>query len=81
MTIMEEIRHFLEQQKYLDNGQYFDEKASLTENGVIDSIGMMKLVGFLEDRYGIVIEDDDLMPENFDCLRAITDYVNALRPK
>lgn len=78
MTIMEEIRHFMEQKKYFDNGSNFDENASLTESGVIDSVGMMALVGFLEDRYGIKIEDEDLMPENFDCLRAITDYVNSL---
>ena len=78
MTIMEEIRHFMEQKKYLDNGSNFDENASLTESGVIDSVGMMELVGFLEDRYGIKIEDEDLMPENFDSLRAVTDYVNAL---
>lgn len=48
---------------------------SLLETGTIDSMGVLQLVAFLESTYGIKVEDDDLMPENFDTIAAITSFV------
>ena len=39
--------------------------------GIIDSLGIMKLVQFLEAEFGVVIDDDELLPENFETLDAI----------
>jgi acyl carrier protein len=48
---------------------------SLLESGVIDSMGVLQLVAFLESTHGIKISDDDLMPENFDTIGAIAAFV------
>ena len=48
---------------------------SLLESGVIDSMGVLQLVAFLEATHGIKVADDDLMPENFDTIGAITVFV------
>ena len=48
---------------------------SLLESGVIDSMGVLQLVAFLESAHGITIRDDDLMPENFDTIGAIAAFV------
>lgn len=48
---------------------------SLLESGIIDSMGVLQLVAFLESTYGIKVEDDDLMPENFDTIAAITSFI------
>ena len=50
---------------------------SLLETGTLDSVGVMQLVAFLETTYGIKVEDDDLMPENFDTLAAISSFVRG----
>ena len=48
---------------------------SLLESGTIDSMGVLQLVGFIEQTYGITVEDDDLMPENFDTIAAIVSFI------
>ena len=48
---------------------------SLIEAGVIDSTGVLELVAFLEERFGIAVDDADIVPENLDSLAAIARYV------
>ena len=49
----------------------------LLANGVIDSLGLFRIVEFVENEYGIEIPDDELLPENFETLRAIGRMVDA----
>lgn len=51
----------------------------LLANGIIDSHGLMELVGFIEQRYGISVSDDDLLPENFQSLSHIEAFVERKR--
>lgn len=53
------------------------ETESLVESGIIDSVGIMKLVDYLEKDLRIKITDDDLLPENFDTLDAIAALVQT----
>ena len=76
MSIGDVVTRFLLDEKYIGSGEALDESDSLLERGVIDSVGVLKLVAFLEETYGIEIEEDDLMPENFDSLIAISNYVS-----
>ena len=76
MSIGDVVTRFLLDEKYIGSGEALDESDSLLERGVIDSMGVLKLVAFLEETYGIEIEEDDLMPENFDSLIAISNYVS-----
>jgi len=55
--------------------QSIEPDESLLERGVIDSTGVLELVGFLEERYGIQVADGDITTENLDTLRAIGAYV------
>jgi acyl carrier protein len=48
---------------------------SLLTSGIVDSHGVMELVGFLEQRYGISVDDADLTPENFDNVASIESFV------
>lgn len=48
---------------------------SLLTSGIVDSHGVMELVGFLEQRYGIAVDDADLTPENFDNVVSIEAFV------
>ena len=45
---------------------------SLVETGVIDSVGILKLVTFIEKTFSVKIGDDELLPENFDTLDDVT---------
>jgi acyl carrier protein len=49
--------------------------ASLIESGLIDSTGVLELVDFLEETFGIRVEDDELLPENLDSIASIVRFV------
>ena len=51
---------------------------SLLETGVLDSLSLLRLVVFIQERFGIVVNDVDLVPENFDTVDAICAYLRPL---
>ena len=51
---------------------------SLLETGVLDSLSLLRLVVFIQERFGITVDDVDLVPEHFDSVDAICAY---LRPR
>ncbi len=54
-----------------------DVEESLFEAGVIDSFGMMDLIGELEKAFGIRVPDADMVPRKFETLAKVAAYVNA----
>jgi acyl carrier protein len=50
---------------------------SLLETGILDSLGLLRLVVFIQERFGIVVDDVDLVPENFDSVDAICAYLRS----
>ena len=51
------------------------DKDSFLEKGVIDSTGILELVAFLEERFGVKIEDEELIPENLDSVNNLNDIL------
>lgn len=49
--------------------------ASLLGSGLIDSTGVLELVAFLEERYAIKVEDEEVIPQNLDSVNNLTAYV------
>jgi len=58
-----------------EDNKTLSETDSLLETGVIDSTGVLELVAFIEETYGIKVEDEEIMPENLDSVVNITAYV------
>jgi acyl carrier protein len=54
-----------------------DPDTSFLEKGIIDSTGVMELVAFLEETFGFRVEDDEIVPANFDSIRRLADYVRS----
>jgi acyl carrier protein len=55
-------------------------ETSLLGSGILDSLSLLRLVVFLEERFGITLDDADLLPENFDSVNAICAYLRAREP-
>lgn len=51
------------------------EDESLLESGLIDSLGIMKLLAFIEEKFEIKVSDEELIPENFETLSAIEQLI------
>ncbi len=78
-TIEESVRQLMIDRAWLEQQDSVSDTDSLVEHGVIDSLTMMELIGFLERTYEIQVTDDELIPENFETLSAIAGFVEQKR--
>jgi acyl carrier protein len=53
----------------------------LLESGILDSLSLLQLVVFLEERFGITVGDADLLPQNFETVNTICAYLRAREPE
>lgn len=73
--IASHIRSFLVERFPTARSRAIDDDDQLLANGILDSLGVLDVVAFLEREFGITITDDDLVPEHFDTLRRLTAFV------
>jgi acyl carrier protein len=59
-----------------DNGRLQDD-ASFLEEGILDSTGVLELVMFVEETLGVTVEDEEIVPENFDSVERLACYVRV----
>jgi len=68
------IKSFLTQQFPMTKNVSNDEP--LLTNGLIDSLGILEVVSFVENEFGIVVSDEDLLPENFGSIHSLSNFVH-----
>ena len=71
----DKVRKFIETNFYVPEGETLADEASLIDRGVIDSTGVLELIGFLQDEYKIEVADDEMVPENLDSIGRIDAYL------
>jgi acyl carrier protein len=75
MNYVDTVRKFVVENFLFGDSSTLNDDTSFLEDGVIDSTGILELVFFLEETYGIKVEDDELLPENLDTLRNIEAFL------
>jgi acyl carrier protein len=75
VEITERIRGFVVENFLLGAGENLKNDDSFLAQGIIDSTGVLELVGLVEETYEIEVGDDELTPENFDSIDRIAGYV------
>lgn len=78
----QDLRHFI-----VDNflfgdqsGRFaFSDTDSLQELGIVDSTGVLELVCHLQERYGIAVADEELVPDNLDSVDRIARFIDRKR--
>ena len=68
------IKTFLAQQFPMTKNVSNEEP--LLTNGLIDSLGILEVVSFVENEFGIIVSDEDLLPENFGSIHSLTNFVH-----
>lgn len=68
------LRYLQENFLFSDDGKLGNDD-SLMETGVLDSTGVLELIAFLEGTFEIVVEDEEMLPENLDSIARIGEYV------
>ena len=74
------VRHYiLENLLFSDDGSELPNDASLLDRGIIDSTGVLEVVMFLEEAFGIRVKASEMLPENFDSVNNIVNFVQRLK--
>lgn len=73
----EQIRRFVLTTARSKGVTQVTDDQSLMVNGIIDSLGIFRLVAFLEENFSVRIGDDDIVHENFQSINEIHRFVAA----
>jgi|WetSurMetagenome_2_1015567.scaffolds.fasta_scaffold96152_2 acyl carrier protein len=73
--IQKTVKDFIQQNFIFDPNIVVAEDESLLETGVIDSTGVLELIGYLEEKYQCTFEDNELIGENFDTVLKISKFL------
>lgn len=76
MTNESKVRSFiLENYLFTDDQNELKDEDSLLDRGIIDSTGIMEVIFFLEDEFGVQVEDEEMIPENLDSVKNIVRFI------
>jgi len=79
MNIEEKIRDYIAKNLlFSSDGFKYDDDASFLEEGIVDSQGVMELVLFVEETFGVKVEDRDIIPDHFDSVSKLAAFVRRL---
>jgi len=70
-----QIREFILEKFPLARKQQLKDTDALLETGILDSLGVLDLVSYMEQKFSIVVADDELVPENFQSVATMAAYV------
>ena len=80
MEVENEIRNFIAENFLFGNREKLPgDDDSFLQKGLIDSTGILEVISFIEEKFGISVEDDELVPENLDSIRSLTDFIGRKR--
>lgn len=78
MTTADVVRDFVfEKLNFRGSKSDLSDDYLLLENEVVDSMGLFHLVGFLEQKFEVIIPDEELIPEHFGTIRGIAALINS----
>lgn len=75
--IEDQIRRFIVENFLFGNGDGLDRNGSLMGEGIMDSIGILDLVSFVEAAFRIDVAAGDILPEHFDSIGSLVAYVDS----
>jgi acyl carrier protein len=55
----------------------FKDDSPLLDSGIIDSLGVLDLIKFIEEEFKIMVSDEDLLPENFETVANMSAFVQT----
>jgi len=75
MQIEEQIRQFVLQNLYFSEDTPIGDEDSFLKTGVIDSMGVMELVTFVQSKFGVTVAPSEVVVEHFDSIRQIARFI------
>ena len=73
--VRSKIRGFIVENFLFGNEDGLKDDASFLDEGIIDSTGILEMVSYLEEEFGISVEDEELVPENLGSINNVVAYL------
>lgn len=70
------IREFIADNFLFGRANDLNDTDSLLEKGIVDSTGVLELIGFIETNFGVKVADEEMVPENLDSIERIRIYLD-----
>ena len=74
-TVSDQLKAFFVQKFPLARNRRLGIDDALVESGIVDSLGVLTLIGFIEAEFRVNVADEDLLPENFRTIRRLSELV------
>lgn len=71
-----ELRDFIVENFLFGDELRFSDADSFLKQGIIDSTGVVEIIAFIEERYGIKVEDDEIAPDNLDSIEKLSRFID-----
>ncbi len=78
-ALSEQIKSFILKKFPLARKRGLEDSDPLLESGILDSLGILDVVGFVEQQFAISISDEELVPENFHTVESLVAFVQRKR--
>ena len=76
MTIEGQVRQYIADNfLFSEDGYQLSDDVSFLEEGIVDSTGVLELVMFVEETFDVTVEDEEIVPENFDSVSRLAAYI------
>jgi len=75
MNIQDDVRSFVIDTFLFGEDDGLRDDSSFLAEGIVDSTGIMQLVSFLQERYRVSIEDEELIPDNLDSIKRVAAFI------
>lgn len=76
MTIEDQIRQYIADNfLFSEDGYQFSDDASFLQEAIVDSTGVLELVLFVEETFGVTVVDEEITPENYDSVSRLAAYI------
>ncbi len=80
MEVANTLRHFIATElMYAEDENALGLDEPLLGSGIVDSLGIMRLVSFIEERFGVTVPEEDLIPEHFQTVQHLAALVQRLQ--
>jgi len=80
MSVEQKLRgYILENFLFTDDPKALENADSFMKKGIIDSTGILEVINFLQDEFGIQVEDEEMVPANLDSVNSIVAFVERKR--
>jgi len=79
MNTKQELLNFLEENYFakIDPDSQIDEDEDFMEQGILDSTGILELVSFIEEKFGITVDDEDMRPSLIGSVNTLVKFIEG----